>query len=202
MKQPVDGQDWAEINGFLQAGALFTEADLAPFRQARQSVTLATGEHLVEAGAVCRQVAFVHEGAFSFIVPTADGSLHVKDFSLAHKFVTAYTSLITRQPAQFSIRAEQPSRLSVWPYDLYQTLSEHSLAWSRFGRRMADYLFLRKEQRELSFLLETAEQRYKRLLHDFPEITQRVPQYLIASYLGIQPESLSRIRRQLADSGS
>ena len=191
-----------QIFAFLGQVCPFSRAELDAFVPLRQEVRVAGGSHFIQVGEVCRKIAFVHQGAFSFLLPTADGQLHIKDFSLAGKFLTAYTSLITRQPAQLTIRAETDATLSVWPVDVYDRLTEEHLLWSRFSRKMADYLFLRKEQRELSLLLETAEQRYERLLQEFPQIQQAVPQYLIAAYLGIQPETLSRIRRRRATDGS
>lgn len=191
-----------QIRQFLQQVCPFSTGELDEFMAVRQEVTVAAGDYFIHAGEVCRKIGFVHQGAFCFLLPTADGQQHIKDFSLAGKFLTAYTSLITRQPAQLAIRAEVDSLLSIWPYALYNRLTAENLHWSQFSRSMADYLFLRKEQRELSLLLETAGQRYERLLRDAPHIQQLVPQYLIAAYLGIQPETLSRIRRRRSDEGS
>lgn len=191
-----------QIEQFLIRLVAFEQSEIDLFMAHRHEVSLAAGEYFCNAGEVCQKLAFVHRGAFSFLVITPDGEQYVKDFSLAGKFLTAYTSFITRQPAQISIRAESDSVLSVWSATVYHSMGEQNLHWNQFGRKMAEYLFLRKEQRELSLLLESAEQRYLRLLQDFPQVLQAVPQYLVASYLGIQPETLSRIRRKLTPGGS
>lgn len=67
-----------------------------------------------------------------------------------------------------------------------------------FVKKMVDKLYLRKEKKELELLKSSAEERYLHFLTDYPGLVQRVPQYHIASYLGITPESLSRIRSKLA----
>jgi hypothetical protein len=70
------------------------------------------------------------------------------------------------------------------------------LAWATLGRAVAQLLYVRKEQRELSFLLQSAAERYQVLLAEFPADLDAVPQYQIASYLGITPEALSRLKKQ------
>jgi CRP-like cAMP-binding protein len=67
--------------------------------------------------------------------------------------------------------------------------------WIFFAKKMAENLYIRKEKREVSLLRDNAETRYKTLIAECPQVIQRVPQYHIASYLGVTPESLSRIRK-------
>ena len=76
-------------------------------------------------------------------------------------------------------------------------LIKENQQWTMFAKTMADYLFQRKEHKEITMIVNTAEERYLRLIQEFPPIFQQVPQYLIASYLGIKPQSLSRIRKML-----
>ena len=163
------------------------------FLLARKEVSLSKGDELVTEGQVCKGLYFVHEGCFSFLV-MKDGEEHVKDFSVADKFITAYTSLMTATPSRVTIRAGQDSVLSAWDIDYFQRLITSDKRWTEFARRMVEQLFFRKEKRELALLLNTPEQRYTDLLATSPDIHQLFPQYLIASYLGIRPQSLSRIR--------
>lgn len=160
-------------------------------------VELAKGEFLILEGQICKSFSFIHSGTFSFIVSNNDGE-HVKDFSGSNKFITSYSSFITQSPSQIFIRAEEKAILTQWSYGTYQELIHSSENWKQFALKIANYLYLRKEKREISLLTETAEQRYLNMLKEFPDIVQHVPQYLIASYLGIKPQSLSRIRNKIA----
>ncbi len=193
---PMTQQDDDIKNFFLSVSGL-PALDLDSFIQAGKPSRLHKGDFFVQEGQVCNKFAFVHSGVFSFIL-LSDGLEHIKDFSGSGKLLTAYSSFITQRPSKIYLRAEQDAELTVWNYQtLMQRVSVES-AWKDFMLKMANYMFLRKEEREISLLTETAEQRYLRLLREFPDLSEQVPQYLIASYLGIRPQSLSRIRRSLA----
>lgn len=98
-----------------------------------------------------------------------------------------------------AIAAITPCRLTVWPFDAWTALHDRHAEWQKCGRRIAETLYVRKEQREISFLLQDAENRYRTMLAMFPATLAEVPQYDLASYLGIRPQSLSRLRRRLRD---
>jgi len=78
-----------------------------------------------------------------------------------------------------------------------QELYDRHPVWERIGRIKAERLAIQKEFREKEFLLDTAETRYRRFLKEFPDLTDRIPQYYIASYLGITDVALSRIRKKM-----
>jgi CRP-like cAMP-binding protein len=101
---------------------------------------------------------------------------------------------MTNTPSQFYIRAEQDCELSVWDGIFFKKLIKENHHWMIFAAAIANYLFLRKEKREISLLLYTAEQRYLHFIKEFPILHEQIPQFLIASYLNIRPQSLSRIR--------
>jgi len=86
---------------------------------------------------------------------------------------------------------------TVWPYQTFRSMLDRDRAWERFGRRAAEMLYARKERRELSFLVRSAAERYRELLAEFPQANEVIPQHMVAAYLGIEPESLSRLKRRL-----
>jgi CRP-like cAMP-binding protein len=92
-----------------------------------------------------------------------------------------------------------PTELVGWPYQLRLDLYASDMEWQKLGRRIAELLYIRKEQRELSFLLLDAPARYQRFCAQFGQQADRIPQYYIASYLGIRPQSLSRLRKTLSE---
>jgi CRP-like cAMP-binding protein len=190
--------DLQNIAAFLKLTSTFSDEEINDFMTLGKKVELAKGEFFISEGQICKSFAFIHSGTFSFIISTDEGE-HVKDFSGSNKFITSYSSFITQTASQIFIRAEENATLTQWSFDTYQELIHSSEHWKQFALKIANYLYLRKEKREISLLTETAEQRYLNMLKEFPHIVQHVPQYLIASYLGIKPQSLSRIRNKIAN---
>jgi CRP-like cAMP-binding protein len=182
-----------QIINFLKKSGQFDETELKDFVFRSKIVLIRKGDTIVKEGERCHSIYFIHSGVISLFL-LKDGEEHVKDFSLSGKFITAYTSMSTGQPSQIFLRAEQDCELSVWDASYFQELIRQNQQWTLFAFRIAEYLFYRKEKREISMLLKSAEERYQDMLKEFPSLSQQVPQYLLASYLGIKPQSLSRIR--------
>jgi CRP-like cAMP-binding protein len=182
-----------QIINFLKKVGQFDEDELKDFVLRSKFLLIKKGDTIVKEGQLCHSIYFIHSGVISLFL-LKDGEEHVKDFSLSGKFITVYTSMSTGQPSQIFLRAEQDCELSIWEASYFQKLIQQNQQWTFFAFRIAEYLFYRKEKREISMLLNTAEERYQNMLKEFPSLAQQVPQYLIASYLGIKPQSLSRIR--------
>ena len=186
-----------QITRFLEKNGSFDKDDLKDFLLKRKSLFVRKGDTIVKEGQRCRSIYFIHSGVISLFL-LKNGEEHVKDFSLSGKFITAYTSMSTGEPSQIFLRAEQDCELSVWDASFFQELIKQKQQWSLFALKIAENLFYRKEKREISMLLYTAEERYQNMLSEFPLLAQQVPQYLLASYVGIKPQSLSRIRNILS----
>ncbi len=153
-------------------------------------------EFLVKAGTVCNIIGLVNSGVLRSFV-TGNGEEHNTDFYFPYCLVSAYSSFVTLLPSDHSIQAL--SATEVWCLALpdYDELVSADPVWLRFGKYAADFFLVRKCRREISFLKQSATERYAGMIKEYPDIEQRIPQYHIASYLGIKPESLSRIK--LAD---
>jgi CRP-like cAMP-binding protein len=186
-----------QIVDFLKKSGHFDKDELIDFLLRSKALHIKKGDTIVKEGQFCQSIYFIHSGFISLFL-LKDGEEHVKDFSLNGKFITAYTSMSTGQASQIFLRAEQDCILSVWDAHYFQELIRQNHKWTSFAFRMAEYLFYRKEKREISLLIHSAEERYQNMLKEFPSLPQEIPQYLIASYLGIKPQSLSRIRNILA----
>ncbi len=165
------------------------------FRDALKPVALPNKASFLNAGEVCNRVAFVNRGCARqyYLV---DGKEICKDFLFENSFIGSYASFLTRQPALFYVEALEDMELFELRYPDVMQLYDRYPSWQKLGRILAEGLFIRKEKREASFLQENPDQRYQNLLHDFPQVVQRVPLQHIASYLGMTPETLSRVRRR------
>jgi CRP-like cAMP-binding protein len=154
-------------------------------------------EHYLREGEICNKVGFINKGCVRmyFLV---DGEEICKDLQFENAFTGSLASLMLRKPAFFNIAAIEDTVLLEIQYTDLMELYERYPCWQKFGRLAAEALFIRKELREASFLKDSPEERYAKLLTEQPMVIQRVPLHYIASYLGMKPETLSRIRKKMA----
>lgn len=186
-----------EIEDYLMAISPIDTAHIAHLIKHARLKKFKKKEIFIREGEICQELLFTHHGVFRYFL-TKDGREFTKDFCIdsLNPFCTAYTSFITKNPSMINIEALSDAEVSVWPASFILPLFE-TLPWLYFSKRSAEALFIRKEKREISLLKDTALERYQKFIEEFRDVTQRVSQYYIASYLGITPESLSRIRNQL-----
>ncbi|HEX2629587.1 MAG TPA: Crp/Fnr family transcriptional regulator [Chitinophagaceae bacterium] len=152
-------------------------------------------DHFLREGQVCRQVAFITRG-YVRLYYLHNGEEITKDFNFENFFCGSWASFSMQQPSRFNIIVMEDVELyTIGRDDLYRLFNQYP-AFQEMGRMWMEMMFIRKEMREASFLLDTAEQRYADLLSQNDQIIQRVPLKYLASYLGMTAETLSRIRSQ------
>ena len=161
-------------------------------------VTIPKHGLFAQEGRVADEVAFVLEGMFRQFY-TKDGEERTTYFFFENHLLSSYFSCFTGRPSLITIEALSESHYLSFPYAVLAELFEQRMAWQKFGRRLAEYLGLGLEERMVSLLLLSPEERYRALLASGKtKILERVPQHYIANYLGITPVSLSRIRNRVA----
>lgn len=153
--------------------------------------------HILRAGEICREVAFIAEGLFRTYVATDAGEVTC-DLRREGEFVTDYLSFLTGRATDFSIVALENATVLALSRPAMEQLYETLPHADRLGRLIAEHLFVATVERTVSLLLRTPAERYAALTAERPELLQRVQQYHLASYLGVAPETLSRIRRRRA----
>lgn len=159
--------------------------------------TVAMLRHFAHAGERTETVGYCIGGLFRLYYITPDGAEFNKSFCMPGEFVASYGALLQDIPSYISIQALTDSELVVFRYRDYKMLYDRHPCWERFGRLIAEQLFVSKETRERELLLLSAEDRYRLFLERYGPVAAVIPQYHIASYLGITPVALSRIRRRL-----
>ncbi len=174
-----------------------TDADWAAISARFEIIHLKKGDYLVRAGQVCNHVAFVNNG-FIRIYLIKDGKESINGFITNNQYISEYTSFLTRQPAIYTIDALEDSELILLHYNDMQELYEQHPVFERVGRKVAEFLFIEFDTHAYIADTLTPEQRYQRLIDKESALLDRVPQYMIASYLGITPEHLSRLRKKMA----
>ena len=188
-----------EIEKYIYRFAHPPEEQVGLFANEARTSLFAKGDFLVELGETNHHLYFVHSGAIRYmlIVPESGDDV-TKDFSFAPTFATSFGSAVTGQPARVGIVAMTDCVVSTWPLLRLTSLYDKHAEWQKLGRKLAEWLYVRKENREIAFLTQTPEQRYAALMMSHPHLISQMPQLHVASYLGITPESLSRLKARLA----
>ncbi|WP_460979560.1 Crp/Fnr family transcriptional regulator [Spirosoma knui] len=166
---------------------------MADFLSRVEIINLPKQGYFVKQGQVCNCIGLVKEGSLFSSMQSDTGDESVDDFFLADSFVASYRSFLTRCPSPGSIQAYSPSTLYAISYQTYCALDQ-SLDWVKVFKYISEVLFIRKCQKTTSLLTDTAAQRYANLVATYPHIEQQFPQYLIASFLNVRPETLSRLK--------
>ena len=159
---------------------------------------LKKGDFLLKAGQVCKHVSFINQGCFRVHSNIGDTQV-TSNFFFANNYGTDYASFLTRTPSPENIQALEDAQVVQLNFENMQRLYQRHPVWQQFGRLIAEYIFIHVENRKRSLLFQTAEERYLSLFKERPKVLENIPQHYIASYLGISPETLSRIRKRLSE---
>ena len=153
------------------------------------------GEHFLREGQVCRWVAMISAGLVRYYI-NEDGKEGTYYFSREGDFVCDYESFLPQAPSSKNIQALEDTSLYIVSHEGLQQIYHGLKQGERLGRLGIEEVFVNVLQQLSSFYRDSPEVRYQRFLNTFSDISQRVPQYYIASYVGIKPPSLSRIRKR------
>jgi len=186
------------LRRYLEERAPFTEDDLAVVRAAFLPKTLAAGEFLQRAGDVTRYAAFVASGCLRNYVIDARGKEHIVQFAPETWWLADNTSLRAGTPSEYFIDAIEPSELLLIDAPSHQSLVDRVPSYAAAFRTGLQKHAAAKDRRIVSNLSASAEERYLEFMATYAAIATRVPQWMLASYLGLTPETLSRIRKHLS----
>lgn len=167
------------------------------FLEKTQIVEYNKGDHIYRTGDICRYISFVSEGVLRSYYLTDDGREVVTSFTARDNYYSDYQSFLAQEPTRSYTQALNNSVLINVSYNDLQGLYSKYPKCERVGRIVAENLFKALSNRNSSFQFETPQQRYIKFMVDHAKVAQMIPLYMIASYIGITPEALSRIRKRL-----
>lgn len=153
---------------------------------------------LTDYGQVERKAYFLLKGIAKISMIRQDGEERVLEFFFPGQFFSAYSSFLNQKPSDVQVKVLTEAHVQVLTHESMQAAYAHSLLANKLGRLAAEFYYIRKTQREKDFLTKTASERYLDLLHGRPELVQQIPIQMIAKYLGVTAESLSRIRKAIS----
>ncbi|WP_298737957.1 Crp/Fnr family transcriptional regulator [uncultured Chitinophaga sp.] len=157
--------------------------------------TLKKKDLLLKAGQVCTFIAFINSGVLREYNYLYDKEVTV-DFMGANQFTSDYQSFIMQAPSRQYIEALTDAEVLILQKDAINALYDQYKIWERFGRLIIEKVFCNAEEKRKKIIASTHEEQYRDFVATYPDIIQQVPQYYIASYLGLTPEHLSRLRKK------
>jgi len=158
----------------------------------------AAGANLIEAGQVCSHLFLVTRGLARYYYITKDGKEFNKSFAMEGGIAASMVCIKSGDASPFYVGALEDCDVLVVPQTVLEEGYRRHPFWERFSRHLVENLAVRKERREAELLMDSAEARYDRFVRNFPDLVARLPLFHIASFLGITPVALSRIRARKA----
>ena len=183
---------------YLQTKAGITNEQLLVLKDAIKSKTVQKGEVLLRQGEICNHSFFVEKGLLRSYTIDNSGKEHLIQFASESWIISDRSSIFFNEPSYFNIDAVEETTLILIDQNFINLACEISISFRLFNDRALQN-HIRHLQKRINLLLgASAEERYLDFIKLYPDMLLRVPQWMIASYLGITPESLSRVRKELA----
>lgn len=155
-------------------------------------------QYLLQEGDVSKHIAFVEKGALKSYVVDDAGTESIVQFALEGWIISDLYSFLTGEGATYNIDALEDSELVLISKSAHEELLEKLPRYETYIRLQITSAYIALQKRLTSIISLTLEERYKNFLSLYPDIAQRVPQHMIASYMGLTPETLSRVRKRMS----
>ncbi|WP_324670506.1 Crp/Fnr family transcriptional regulator [Hymenobacter sp. GOD-10R] len=185
------------LDHFLLQFYPFTSQQLQLIRSQAVERTYPPGAYFSEAGRVAREIGFIVTGIFRVCYFDREGAEHTKYFVEENRFVVDLQSYQFQQPATEYVQAVTETHVLVFPASAWQELSLTIVAWPQVEQKLFTRALLEKMNRRSALVSPNGTTRYEQFLTTFPGLANRIPLAHLASYIGVTPQSLSRIRRHL-----
>lgn len=177
--------------------SLITEAEWDDFTTSFVEESHPKGKLLVQPGEAPNDVYIVLSG----ILRNYDLDQKCKEYTKVFRgpggLLGSYSEILDKSKTRFYIETVTSVNVIKFPYTKFQAMMEKYKSWETLGRRFAELNYLEKEKREYELMHYSAEERYNSFLRHYGELAQQIPQYQIASVLGISPEALNRMIKKI-----
>lgn len=186
-----------ELALYLHKNIQINEGDLDQILSCFQSIKVRKNEILLEEGKVSQYNYFVKKGCLRIFYINPEGKERTRYIAFENQFATALVSFITKEPAQETIQAVEDSELLKISHQDFRKLMEMVPAWKDFYNLYLEKAYVNNSKRLLSFSTLDAGERYQQLFQINPDIVKRLPNKIVASYINISQETLSRIKSKI-----
>jgi len=159
--------------------------------------TFEKGSYFLREGEVCRQVGFIKKGIVRYYINN-DGEEKTYGFNKENEFICNYESFVPQTPSNQAIQVLEDSEIWVISNTGLQEFYSKIKEGERFGRIVIEHVFIQTLKDRNSFYTDSPQLRYEKFIREHSDLQQRLSQYYIASFVGVKPQSLSRIRKRIA----
>ncbi len=190
-------KEYANILANIKRYVSLTKKDEREFTSIVRTTNVKRRQFIVQPNFICSHQTYVLIGAFRAYFINDDGIDHTIQFAIEDWFISDFNSYIHQTPASLFVEALEDSIVQQIAFSDVEWLCNNNPKFERFFRLVAQKSFAFSQRRVLSNLGKSAEERYVEFVSLYPSIVRRVPQYALASYLGMSAEFLSKIRKKL-----
>lgn len=181
----------------LKSKAGFHDEDLALVKTHLTPKKLRRKQYLLQEGDVCKNIAFVEKGALRTYTVDELGTEHILQFALEGWTISDLYSFLTGEASTYNIDALEAAELVLVSKAAHEEMLQTIPKYETYVRLQVTGAYIALQRRITSVLSLTTEERYKNFTATYPNIVQRVPQHMIASFMGLTPETLSRVRKRM-----
>jgi CRP-like cAMP-binding protein len=182
----------------LQEKLPFNADEMAVLKRFLTPKKLRKKQYILQEGDVCKFFAFVEKGALKSYSIDEKGGEHIIQFAIEGWMISDLYSFLTGEPASYNIDALEDSELVLINKAAHEELLRLSPKYETWIRLQITGAYIAMQRRLTSIISLSLEERYTSFTNTYPEIVQRVPQHMIASFMGLTPETLSRVRKKIS----
>jgi len=172
-----------------------SEDELDDFLNQAIIKTFKRQETISRPNAIPNEIFFINKGLIRVVISDKEGTEHTIHFALEKQFIADYSNFIQKQPSIYSLQTLEETQVVVLPRSAIEWGYKNLTEGQKMGRLIAEYYFIYQDDRIKNMYARTPKQRYESITEVFHNIHNRVPQHMIASYLGVTPVHLSRLKK-------
>lgn len=176
-----------------------SEDELNDFLGGAITKTFKRQEIISRPASIPNEIFFINKGIIRVLITDNEGTEHTIHFALENQFIADYSNFIQQQPSIYSLQTLEETEVVILPRSAIEWGYKNLKQGQKMGRLIAEYYFIYQDNRIKNNYVRTLKQRYDNITEVFPNIHNRVPQHMIASYLGITPIHLSRLKKAVIE---
>jgi len=188
--------DYTKLKSYFFNLVEFTPEEWSSFEEGLFVKNYSKGDILLREGETCDFVSFINKGSVR-VYEIIDGIEVNRAFFSEGFFATEYKSFLSQQPSDEFLEVLEDSEVVWIRYDHLQEMYDRFKSFERLGRLLSEMLYVKMRDKIAVFRVNSPEERYQVMMRESPEYIDRIQHYHLASYLGITPQSLSRIRKRV-----